>query len=104
MTPRRLVICTGPACRMRGSRWVARAAHQTLERDLRWRVIRSSCLHLCPKGPIAICYPGGQWYVNVKRHHLAVIVRRAIHDDGETASEPTMVFRFARDDAEEDTE
>ncbi len=65
-----VLVCKGGDCKGRGSKTVRRALKDELRargmnRDV--RVDSVGCLGLCKHGPNLVVYPGGTWYLALRR-------------------------------------
>lgn len=70
-------LCNGGGCKKRG----AKDVRQVLKGELRAegmnrevRIDAVDCLGLCKKGPNAVVYPSGTWYLGLTEHEVPEIV------------------------------
>ncbi|MCL4351327.1 MAG: (2Fe-2S) ferredoxin domain-containing protein, partial [Firmicutes bacterium] len=80
---RRVLICTGTACRNRGSRELMKHAKRaTKESDV--AVVATACLRLCTRAPNVVIYPQGVWFGGVSRATIGQVV------DSEAPQNPAL--------------
>jgi (2Fe-2S) ferredoxin len=77
-----LFLCTGPDCCTPEEGMAAWQAlkHAVKElnpalREARIYRTKVNCLRICKDGPIAVCYPQGQWFHGVTENKVAELVR-----------------------------
>ncbi|PSR32829.1 MAG: hypothetical protein C7B46_12725 [Sulfobacillus benefaciens] len=70
---RRVLVCTGAACRNRGSRDLLKQAKRaTKGSDV--VVLATACLRLCTRAPNVVVYPQGIWFGGVTRATIELVV------------------------------
>jgi len=76
-----ILVCAGAGCVASGSLEVSAALQSALEAkglDKEVQVIETGCLGPCAAGPVAVVYPDGVFYQNLKPEDAAVIVEEHI--------------------------
>ncbi len=76
-----ILVCAHKNCLKQGAREVAKELKQCLrENDLKRRVMLTAvdCLDQCGDGPLAVVYPDGVWYGDLKVEDARKIVEEHI--------------------------
>ncbi len=63
----RIWVCTGTACRGRGSQALVRQLRRR-SRDGATMVLATGCVRFCSRAPNVVVYPEGVWYSGVTRN------------------------------------
>ena len=89
-----LFVCTGDDCRKRGGKKVCKAFKEVLDdRGMKRlvKVMEVDCFDQCAHGPMAIVYPDGVWYSDLKADDAEEIVDRHL-----TAGKPVSSKLYRR--------
>ena len=76
-----ILVCAHKTCLKHGAREVAKELKQCLrENDLKRRVMLTAvdCLDQCGDGPLAVVYPDGVWYGDLKVEDARKIIEEHI--------------------------
>jgi (2Fe-2S) ferredoxin len=93
-----VLVCRGGDCKKRSSRDIRKALKDELrERGMVGdvRVDSVDCLGLCKHGPNAVVYPGGTWYLGLKKGDVPEIVERHL-EGGEPVERLAAGFRLRK--------
>lgn len=72
-----IFICKGGGCKKRGAKEVRKVLKNELRAEGMNREVRVDavdCLGLCKKGPNAVVYPSGTWYLGLTEHEVPELV------------------------------
>ncbi len=90
---RHFLLCTGPECCTEEVGQAAWNALKTKTRELDPKLpeaklyrTRVDCLRMCQDGPIAVCYPQGQWFRGVTAERVAEVIDHVV--SGSSAPHP----------------
>jgi (2Fe-2S) ferredoxin len=88
-----LLLCTGPDCCTEAEGQAAWGALKAKTRELDPKLSdaqlyrsKVDCLRMCQDGPIAVCYPQGQWFRGVTADRVSEVVDHVV--SGSTAPHP----------------
>ncbi|MBF0544087.1 MAG: NADH-quinone oxidoreductase subunit NuoF [Candidatus Riflebacteria bacterium] len=76
-----ILVCTGGGCIASGALELSTALRENLKKfglDRETRVVETGCLGPCSVGPVAVVYPDGVFYQNIKAEDAAEVVEKHI--------------------------